>query len=126
MKFKETETLELKKSTSELKEGVISIAAILNKHGKGNEIAVFKNRLEIYNPGRFPDDYSPADFIKGRERSVVRNPAIANALFLASDIERWGFRTQAHLRCLPCRRSQGGIPDDQKRIPRCPAQDGER
>ena len=35
MKFKETETLELKKSTSELKEGVVSIAAILNKHGKG-------------------------------------------------------------------------------------------
>ena len=35
MKFKETETLELKKSTSELKEGVISIAAILNKHGRG-------------------------------------------------------------------------------------------
>jgi ATP-dependent DNA helicase RecG len=140
MKFKETETLELKKSTSELKEGVVSIAAILNKHGKGelyfgikehinwradlsggqrrdipeiplraiteavvnslchrdffngkgNEIAVFKNRLEIYNPGRFPDEYSPADFIKGGERSVLRNPAIANALFLASDIERWG------------------------------------
>jgi ATP-dependent DNA helicase RecG len=35
MKFKETETIELKKSTSELKEGVISIAAILNKHGRG-------------------------------------------------------------------------------------------
>jgi ATP-dependent DNA helicase RecG len=59
-------------------------------NGKGNEIAVFKNRLEIYNPGRFPDEYSPADFIKGGERSVLRNPAIANALFLASDIERWG------------------------------------
>ncbi len=35
MKFKETETVELKTSTSELKEAVISIAAILNKHGKG-------------------------------------------------------------------------------------------
>ncbi|MCK5319626.1 MAG: putative DNA binding domain-containing protein, partial [Anaerolineales bacterium] len=33
--FKETETLELKKSTAELKEGIISIAAILNKHQKG-------------------------------------------------------------------------------------------
>jgi hypothetical protein len=30
--FEETETLELKKSTSELKEAIISIAAILNKH----------------------------------------------------------------------------------------------
>ncbi len=33
--MKESETLELKKSTSELKEGIISIAAILNKHRKG-------------------------------------------------------------------------------------------
>lgn len=31
----ETETLEYKKSTGELKEAVISIAAILNKHQKG-------------------------------------------------------------------------------------------
>ena len=30
----ESETLEFKKSTSELKEGIISIAAILNKHQK--------------------------------------------------------------------------------------------
>ena len=32
---KESEKLEFKKTTSELKEGVISIAAILNKHGGG-------------------------------------------------------------------------------------------
>ena len=30
----ETETLEFKKTTGELKEGVVSIAAILNKHQK--------------------------------------------------------------------------------------------
>ncbi len=35
MKLKESETIEFKKSTSELKDGVISIAAILNKHGNG-------------------------------------------------------------------------------------------
>ncbi|MBI4712157.1 MAG: putative DNA binding domain-containing protein, partial [Planctomycetes bacterium] len=35
MKFKEPETLKLKKSTSELKEAIISIGAILNKHGSG-------------------------------------------------------------------------------------------
>ncbi|MCP5106589.1 MAG: ATP-binding protein, partial [bacterium] len=34
-KFKENETLELKKSTSELKAAVVSIVAILNKHGFG-------------------------------------------------------------------------------------------
>ena len=33
--MKESETLELKKTTSELKEAIISIVAILNKHQKG-------------------------------------------------------------------------------------------
>lgn len=35
MRYRECETTEFKKSTSELKTAVISIAAILNKHGKG-------------------------------------------------------------------------------------------
>jgi len=35
MKFSESETLELKKSTAQLKNGIISIASILNKHGHG-------------------------------------------------------------------------------------------
>ena len=35
MKYIENETLELKRSTSELKEAVISLGAMLNKHGKG-------------------------------------------------------------------------------------------
>lgn len=34
--MKESELLELKKSTSELKEGIISIVSILNKHQKGD------------------------------------------------------------------------------------------
>ena len=32
---KENEILEFKRSTAELKEGVVSISAILNKHGNG-------------------------------------------------------------------------------------------
>ena len=50
MKFEESEILELKKTTSELKEAVISIASILNKH----------QREEIYfgvkNDGTIADD----------------------------------------------------------------------
>ncbi len=38
MEFQETETVELKKSTSELKEAVISIVAMLNKHQRGEVI----------------------------------------------------------------------------------------
>src|SRR3989338_2734435 len=33
--YKESETVELKKSTAELKEAILSISAILNKHQKG-------------------------------------------------------------------------------------------
>ena len=33
--MRESETIELKKSLAELKEGLISMAAILNKHGTG-------------------------------------------------------------------------------------------
>ena len=45
--FKETETLELKKSTSELKEGIISIVSILNKHRKGELYFGVKNKGEV-------------------------------------------------------------------------------
>ncbi len=57
---------------------------------KGNEIAIFKDRIEIYNPGQFPDEFEPEDFIKGEERSILRNPLLASTLFLSKDIERWG------------------------------------
>ncbi len=57
---------------------------------KGNEVAIFKDRIEIYNPGQFPEGYSPEDFIKGEERSILRNPLIANTLYLSRDIEKWG------------------------------------
>ncbi|MEW5897201.1 MAG: ATP-binding protein [Nanoarchaeota archaeon] len=57
---------------------------------KGNEIAIFKDRVEIYNPGQFPEGYTPKDFIKGTERSILRNPLIAHTLYLSKDIERWG------------------------------------
>jgi len=54
-----------------------------------NKIAVFKNRIEIYNPGQFPEGYEPEDFIKGKTESILRNPLIANTLYLSADIERW-------------------------------------
>ena len=41
--MKESETLELKRSTSELKEAIISIVAILNKHQKGELYFGIKN-----------------------------------------------------------------------------------
>jgi len=56
---------------------------------KGNEVAIFKNRIEIYNPGRFPDELNPEDFIKGEGHSILRNPLIAETMFRSEDIEKW-------------------------------------
>ena len=57
---------------------------------KGNEVAIFRDRIEIYNPGNFPEGIDPEDFVNGEERSVLRNPLLANTLYLSKDIERWG------------------------------------
>jgi ATP-dependent DNA helicase RecG len=56
----------------------------------GNEIAIYKSRIEIFNPGQFPYDFSPDDFIRGEERSIPRNPPIADIFYLTRDIEKWG------------------------------------
>lgn len=61
-----------------------------NRIPTGNEVAIFKDRVEIYNPGDFPEGYRPDDFIKGHERSILRNPLIAGVLFKTKDIEKWG------------------------------------
>ena len=55
-----------------------------------NELAIYRNRIEIYNPGQFPYDYSPEDFISGEEKSIPRNPLIADVFYFTKDIERWG------------------------------------
>ncbi len=57
---------------------------------KGNEVAIFKNRIEIYNPGTFPEGIEPEDYFTGNEHSVLRNPLIAETMFRSGDIERWG------------------------------------
>jgi predicted HTH transcriptional regulator len=99
MIYKELETIEFKKSTAELKEAVISIVAMLNKHGQeevcfgiddcsGNEVAIFKDRVDVYNPGAFPDELAPEDFIRGDGYSILRNPLIAETMYLSADIEK--------------------------------------
>ena len=57
---------------------------------KGNEVAIFKDRVEIYNPGLFPADINPEDFFTGEEHSILRNPLIAETMYKSKDIERWG------------------------------------
>ena len=58
--------------------------------GQSNEVAIYKDRIEIYNPGTFPEGYEPQDFIDKVERPVRRNPKIARLLYYSKDIESFG------------------------------------
>lgn len=55
-----------------------------------NEIAIFSDRIEIYNPGTFPEGLTPQDFIDGSGRSVRRNPLLSQILYYSKDIESFG------------------------------------
>lgn len=56
---------------------------------KGNEIAIFQDRIEIYNPGKFHEEVRLEDFLKGKGRSILRNPLIAETMYKSEDIEKW-------------------------------------
>ncbi len=52
----------------------------------GNEVAIFKDRIDIYNPGLFPEVVNPEDFFTGDEKSILRNPLIAKTVYKSKDI----------------------------------------
>ena len=58
--------------------------------GQSNEVAIYRNRVEIYNPGEFPEGFDPQDFIDRPERPIRRNPKIARMLYYSKDIESFG------------------------------------
>ena len=57
---------------------------------ESNKVAIYKNRVDIWNPGEFPSDFKPMDFIKKDLPSILRNPKIAKILYYNKKIERWG------------------------------------
>ena len=58
--------------------------------GESNEVAIYPDRIEIYNPGTFPNGLDPEDYIDRIERPVRRNPQIARLLYYSKDIESFG------------------------------------
>ena len=62
----------------------------LYNSSQNNEITIYSNRIEIYNPGTFPDGLLPQDFLVGPERSVKRNPLLAQLMYYTKDIESFG------------------------------------
>ena len=55
-----------------------------------NFLAIYKDRIEINNPGFFTEEATPEDYIFGEEPSRPRNPLIAKIMYLSGEIERWG------------------------------------
>jgi ATP-dependent DNA helicase RecG len=60
------------------------------KSSQNNEVTIYSNRVEIYNPGTFPEGLTPQDFINGAERSIKRNPLLAEFMYYVKDIESFG------------------------------------
>jgi ATP-dependent DNA helicase RecG len=60
------------------------------KSSQNNEIVIYSNRVEIYNPGVFPEELTPIDFINGTGYSVKRNPLLAQLMYYTKDIESFG------------------------------------
>lgn len=54
--------------------------------GQSNEIAIFKNRIEIYNPGAFPVNKTPESYVVGNQRPIRRNPLITRTLYYSKDM----------------------------------------
>jgi ATP-dependent DNA helicase RecG len=57
---------------------------------ENNKIAIYSDRIEIWNPGSFPESFSPQDYIDKELPSILRNSLISNILYLSNDIESWG------------------------------------
>jgi len=57
---------------------------------QNNYVSIFKDFIEIYNPGTFPDELTPQDFIENPGKSIHRNPLLAQILYYSKDIESFG------------------------------------
>ena len=54
------------------------------------EINIHPGKIEIYNPGTFPDDLTPFDFINRNMPSYKRNRLILDVLFRSKAVEKSG------------------------------------
>ena len=55
-----------------------------------NEVLIFENRIEIFNPGGFPEGYNLEDFVSKGQRPVPTNPMIARILYYMGYTEGMG------------------------------------
>lgn len=53
-------------------------------------INIYRDRIEIYNPGVFPNNCTPLDYVNGDLQSIIRNKKILDVLFRSKDVEKGG------------------------------------
>jgi len=53
-----------------------------------HEIDVHPGKITVYNPGPFPDDLTPNDFVSSDLASLKRNPLILDVLYRSKDVEK--------------------------------------
>ena len=71
-----------------LREAVVNAFAHRQiESGQSVQIMVFRDRIEIYSPGPFPERVTPELFVKGEENSIRRNKLIAGILYYSKDME---------------------------------------
>ena len=86
-------TEELEIPAAALREALINAFAHRSYEGAGETVyvAIFDDRVEIRNPGSFPPELNPTKLFESvQERSILKNPIIANVLYLRKAIETWG------------------------------------
>lgn len=87
MKRKETPEI----PASALREIIVNAFAHTNYEiGNEIEIGIHPSKIEIYNPGTFPLDLTPYDFINNNLPSYRRNKIILDVLFRSKDVEKSG------------------------------------
>ena len=71
-------------------EAIINAVAHRDYYSKASiQVSVFKNRIEVFNPGNLPDELELSD-LPNVHGSYPHNPLLANCMFLTGDIERYG------------------------------------
>ena len=74
-------------------EAIINTIAHRNYYSKASvQVSVFKDRIEVFNPGQLPNELEFSD-LSIAHGSYPHNPLLANCMFLTGDIERFGTGT---------------------------------
>lgn len=57
------------------------------KRVKQMKLLVYRDRIEIYSPGEFPQNHSPQSFILENKAPIRRNALITRSLYYSQDME---------------------------------------